>query len=135
MNKRTDNLYLSLEGDRYTPFSLAKKLGAKAILESASFSQGSARYSILMLEEAFHVIEDEQGVAIVSEGQRKPCGSLGKNRRRKRKASPNSAPGCGNRIPLLRILRTLRHHPFGKAKRRVANSRIRICRRAHLHRL
>lgn len=75
MNKRTDNLYLSLEGDRYTPFSLAKKLGAKAILESASFSQGSARYSILMLEEAFHVIEDEQGVAIVSEGQRKPCDS------------------------------------------------------------
>ena len=56
MTKRTDSVYLTLQGERYTPFSLAKKLGAKAILESASFSQGANRYSILMLEEAFHVI-------------------------------------------------------------------------------
>ena len=72
MNKRTDNIYLSLSGDRYTPFSLAKKLGAKAVLESASFSQGKDRYSILMLEEAFRVIQDEKGVAFVVEGKRHP---------------------------------------------------------------
>ena len=72
MTKRTDNIYLSLSGDRYTPFSLAKKLGAKAVLESASFSQGKDRYSILMLEEAFRVIQDEEGVAFVVEGKRQP---------------------------------------------------------------
>lgn len=72
MTKRTDSVYLTLQGERYTPFSLAKKLGAKAILESASFSQGANRYSILMLEEAFHVIEDDQGVALLIGGERKP---------------------------------------------------------------
>lgn len=73
MTKRTDSVYLTLEGERYTPFSLAKKLGAKAILESASFSEGANRYSILMLEEAFRVIEDAEGVSLVVEGERKPC--------------------------------------------------------------
>lgn len=72
MKKRTDSVYLTLEGERYTPFSLAKKLGAKAILESASFSQGANRYSILMFEEAFHVIGDDNGVALVIDGERKP---------------------------------------------------------------
>ena len=72
MTKRTDSVYLTLHGERYSPFSLAKKLGAKAILESASFSQGANRYSILMLEEAFHVIEDDQGVALLIGGERKP---------------------------------------------------------------
>lgn len=72
MTKRTDSIYLSLEGERYTPFSLARKLGAKAILESASFSEGANRYSILMFEEAFHVIEDEAGVALLVGGERKP---------------------------------------------------------------
>ena len=72
MTKRTDSVYLTLQGERYTPFSLAKKLGAKAILESASFSQGANRYSILMLEEALHVIEADQGVALLIGGERKP---------------------------------------------------------------
>lgn len=72
MKKRTDSVYLTLEGERYTPFSLAKKLGAKAILESASFSQGANRYSILMFEEAFHVIGDDAGVALVVDGERHP---------------------------------------------------------------
>ncbi len=75
MTKRTDSVYLALEGERYTPFSLAKKLGAKAILESASFSEGANRYSILMLEEAFHVVEDDEGVAVVVDGKREPCRS------------------------------------------------------------
>lgn len=73
MTKRTDSVYLTLEGERYTPFSLAKKLGAKAILESASFSEGANRYSILMFEEAFRIIEDGKGVALVIDGTRKPC--------------------------------------------------------------
>ncbi|NLO23653.1 MAG: anthranilate synthase component I [Fibrobacter sp.] len=70
MNTRSDNLYVSIPGDSYTPFSLAKKLGAKAILESASFSQGKARYSILMLDEAFRVLQDSNGVFVVIDGVR-----------------------------------------------------------------
>jgi len=38
--KRTDAVKISIPGDRFTPFSLAKKLGALAVLESASFAHG-----------------------------------------------------------------------------------------------
>ena len=60
MASRTDSIYFSLPCDRYTPFSLARKIGAKAILESASFARGKDRYSILMLEEAFHIVQDDE---------------------------------------------------------------------------
>ncbi len=72
MEKRTDALYKSLSCERYTPYSLARKIGAKAILESASFAKGRERYSILMTEEAFKVIQDEDGVAFLVDGNRIP---------------------------------------------------------------
>ncbi len=72
MSARTDSLYFSIPCDRYTPFSLARKIGAKAILESASFARGKERYSILMLEEAFHIVQDENGVAFLIDGRRLP---------------------------------------------------------------
>jgi anthranilate synthase component 1 len=62
----------TLPGDRYTPFSLAKKFKAKAVLESASFTGGKDRYSILMLDEAFRVIQDDDGVAFIFNGERRP---------------------------------------------------------------
>lgn len=70
MDSRNDFIYLKLSGERYTPFSLAKKLGAKALLESANFSRGKDRYSILMTEEAFRVIQDDRGAAFVINGKR-----------------------------------------------------------------
>ncbi|MCR5723719.1 MAG: chorismate-binding protein [Treponema sp.] len=72
MAARTDSLYFTLPCDRYTPFSLARKLGAKAILESASFAHGKQRYSFLMIEEAFHILQDDEGVAFIVEGRRLP---------------------------------------------------------------
>ena len=72
MEKRTDALYRSLSSERYTPYSLARKIGAKAILESASFAKGRERYSILMTEEAFKVVQDEDGVAFLVDGNRIP---------------------------------------------------------------
>lgn len=72
MSTRTDSIYFSLPCDRYTPFSLARKIGAKAILESASFARGKERYSILMLEEAFHIIQDDDGIAFLIDGRRLP---------------------------------------------------------------
>lgn len=72
MAKRTDCIYLSLPSDRYTPFSLAKKIGARAVLESARFNMGKERYSILMAEEAFRLIQDDEGIAFIIDGRRVP---------------------------------------------------------------
>ena len=69
---RTDSIYFSLQSDRYTPFSLARKIGATAILESASFARGKERYSILLLEPAFRIVQDEEGVAFLIDGRRLP---------------------------------------------------------------
>jgi len=44
-----------IPGERYTPYGLALKLGAKAILESASSKKGRDRYSLLLVQEAFRV--------------------------------------------------------------------------------
>ena len=62
MNQRTDSIYKCISNSRYTPYLLAKKIGAKAILESASFAKGRERYSILMTEEAFKIRQDDDGI-------------------------------------------------------------------------
>ena len=72
MEKRNDSIYVCISSERYTPFSLAKKIGAKAILESASFNKGRERYSIIMAEEAFKIVQDEEGVAFLIDGRRLP---------------------------------------------------------------
>jgi anthranilate synthase component 1 len=46
-----------INGERFTPLSLAKKLGAAALLESASFQKGRERYSFLLLKEAFRIFQ------------------------------------------------------------------------------
>ncbi len=46
-----------INGERFTPLSLAKKLGARALLESASFHRGKERYSFLLVKEAFRVFQ------------------------------------------------------------------------------
>ena len=76
MIKRNDCIYVSLPSDRYTPFSLAKKIGARVVLESARFNRGKERYSILMTEEAFHILQDDDGIAFIIDGRRVPFTSL-----------------------------------------------------------
>ena len=66
---RTDSIYVALPGERYTPFSLGKKLGAKAIFESASFSHGRSRYSTLMVDEGFRLRQNEKDVSIIIDGK------------------------------------------------------------------
>ena len=77
MEKRKDIIYERMASERYTPFSLAKKIGAKAILESASFNKGRERYSIIMAEEAFKIIQDEEGPAFLIDGRRLPFNADG----------------------------------------------------------
>ena len=77
MEKRQDSIYACIPCDRYTPYSLAKKIGAKVILESASFSKGRERYSILMTEEAFKIVQDDEGIAFLIDGRRLPFNDTG----------------------------------------------------------
>lgn len=62
--KRTDMIMRSLPGERYTPFTLASKLGAKGILESVSSTHGKDRYSLLLLQEAFRIIQEPDRVVL-----------------------------------------------------------------------
>ena len=68
----SEEIYKCISSERYTPYSLARKLEATAILESASFAKGRERYSILMTEEAFKIIQDGDGVAFLIDGKRIP---------------------------------------------------------------
>ena len=77
MEKRTDSIYICLPSERYTPFSLAKKIGAKAVLESASFNKGRERISILMTAEAFKIVQDDEGIAFLIDGRRLPFNASG----------------------------------------------------------
>ncbi len=66
---RNDAVATAIPGERYTPFALAKKLGALAILESASFTHGRDRYSLILAREAFRIRQDGQGVFFSIDGQ------------------------------------------------------------------
>lgn len=66
----TDTILRALPGDRFTPVSLAKKLGARAILESSSFKKGRARYSFLLIDEAFRVTQEKGEVFRICEGRK-----------------------------------------------------------------
>jgi anthranilate synthase component 1 len=57
--KRKDTLIKIVPADRFTPFALAKKLGARMILESSSYQKGRDRYSLIMVKEAFHLVQKE----------------------------------------------------------------------------
>lgn len=70
--ERGDVVESVLRGERFTPFTLAKKLGAKAILESASFKSGRERYSIILVREAFRVLQEKDGVFLIVDGERRP---------------------------------------------------------------
>ena len=79
--KRGDELVMSLPGERFTPFTLAKKLKARAILESASFKQGRARYSLILVDEAFRLVQEGDEVVLYIAGERRlwngPDGTAG----------------------------------------------------------
>ena len=72
MEKQKNNLIIrTVTGERFTPYSLARKLNAKAILESASFDQGKSRYSILLIKEAFRVVQQNNDIYMEVNSTRK----------------------------------------------------------------
>ncbi|WP_037570939.1 anthranilate synthase component I [Spirochaeta cellobiosiphila] len=54
---RQDTIIKVLPGERFTPYSLAEKLHAKVVLESSSLNNGRERYSILLVDEAFKIVQ------------------------------------------------------------------------------
>ncbi|MFP4206325.1 MAG: chorismate-binding protein [Spirochaetaceae bacterium] len=66
---RTDTIIKVLSGERFTPYALARKLGAIALLESSSFEKGRERYSILMLREAFRLVDTGSALTLRAEGR------------------------------------------------------------------
>ena len=56
-NAKSDGIIRMLPGERFTPFALARKLGARILFESSSFQRGRSRYSLLVLDEAFRLIQ------------------------------------------------------------------------------
>ncbi|MDA3958494.1 anthranilate synthase component I family protein [Oceanispirochaeta sp.] len=53
---------IKVPGDKFTPCALAIKLKAKCLLESSSLSGGHSRYSILLVDEAFRIIQEKDVV-------------------------------------------------------------------------
>ena len=65
---RHDGIIKVVAGERFTPYTLARKLGARAILESSSFQKGKERYSILLVDEAFRITQRDHRVVMKKDG-------------------------------------------------------------------
>jgi anthranilate synthase component I len=74
---RKDAVIRTIPGEKDTPFALAARLGAKALLESRSLDRRRERYSILLITEAFTVIQRDEAVSIEREGTATPVGDPG----------------------------------------------------------
>ncbi len=79
MERRTDGILKMIPGERFTPYALARKLGAKVILESSSFKKGKERYSILMVNEAFRIHQSGTDVILKSSDNQYRIKSTGKD--------------------------------------------------------
>lgn len=76
---RKDTIIKTLPGERFTPFALADKLQARVILESAAFTRGRSRYSILMVKEAFCLYQKNDEIIIEENNKKKRIRSSGKD--------------------------------------------------------
>jgi len=109
---RQDSIIKIVPGERFTPYTLARKLGAKMVLESSSFQKGKERYSLLMAEEAFKILQRGDDIFMESDGRRLAVKSKGKDI-----LDVLLYFGGGNRLPLLRVLRQVRHDPVSNEER------------------
>lgn len=69
--KTGDTAVRTLPGEKHTPFGLARKLNAKVILESSSLSRGRERYSVLLVQEAFQIHQEPNGIIMLREKERR----------------------------------------------------------------
>jgi anthranilate synthase component I len=76
---RNDTIIKILPGERFTPYGLARKLNAIAILESSSFHKGRERYSLLVVEEAFRLEQQGREIVLASGAKRRVVRSAAKD--------------------------------------------------------
>ncbi len=76
---RQDTVIKIVPGERFTPYTLARKLGAKVILESSSFKKGKERYSLLMAVEAFQVSQRGGEITMEADGERRAVETTGRD--------------------------------------------------------
>lgn len=69
---RPDTHIVSVTAERFTPCALARKVHARALLESASFRSGRQRYSVLLVKEALRIRQTAHGVRTYIDGQQTP---------------------------------------------------------------
>jgi anthranilate synthase component 1 len=67
-----NSLVRVISGEKFTPYSLYKKLEARALLESASFSRGKARFSIILVQETFSVQQKKGELSLLRNGEKQP---------------------------------------------------------------
>ncbi len=70
LEKQKNFILKVIPGERFTPFSLTKKLNATVLLESASFDRGRERFSILIVDRAFSVYEVDNEIYMEMDGKR-----------------------------------------------------------------
>ncbi len=76
---RNDTIIKILPGERFTPYGLARKLNAIAILESSSFHKGRERYSLLVVQEAFRLEQQGREIVLVTGAKRKTVRSTARD--------------------------------------------------------
>ncbi|MCX7787386.1 MAG: chorismate-binding protein [Spirochaetes bacterium] len=68
--EKQESIVKIIPGERFTPVTLAKKLGALALLESSSFVKGKERYSLLLVRKGFHLEQRDGRIYYVDETKR-----------------------------------------------------------------
>jgi anthranilate synthase component 1 len=68
-NHEKNYLIKVISGERFTPFSLCRKLGARVLLESATYGQGRGRYSLLLVKEAFSILQKGEELLMIRDGK------------------------------------------------------------------
>ncbi len=76
---RTDSILRMVGGERFTPCGLAGKFSAKVLLESSSLMSGRERYSLLVLDEAFSVVQDGDDVLFIKDGEKQKISEGGED--------------------------------------------------------
>jgi anthranilate synthase component 1 len=77
---RRTHLIKKIPGEKFTPFALARKLNAAVILESSSLSKGRERYSILLIDEAFRIVQIGAAAYLMTvDGRRKKITNGGRD--------------------------------------------------------
>jgi anthranilate synthase component 1 len=70
--KTKNSIVRVISGEKFTPYSLYSKLDGRALLESASFARGKARFSLILVKEAFKVQQDGGSITLVRDGETFP---------------------------------------------------------------